>query len=173
MKQGKIDLNKAEAVWGRLGGEEGVERLLNGESEVITRCHSIDSDANPEIPMGWGVTIAEHRTIGQLELGVRKLHQYQHDKQKTGEIFRLHDLRKELENKIVPNANALDYFFKNQQLIPEHWKGKTIYFFGTIYRDLLGNLYVRYLVWKDECWCLGTDSLNNTYHDNIFALIIL
>ena len=48
--------------------------------------------------------------------------------------------------------NVLDYLLKNSQLIPEEWKGKAVFFWGTIFRDSDGSLYVRYLHWSGASW---------------------
>jgi hypothetical protein len=56
------------------------------------------------------------------------------------------ELQKEIKNPL--NVNVLDYLLKHKELIPEEWKRKFVYFWGTIYRDSGGGLYVRYL-----CWC--------------------
>lgn len=57
--------------------------------------------------------------------------------------------------KLVPNplnANVLDYLLENPTLIPEKWKDKCIYFWGTIYRNSDGDLYVRCLYWSGYRW---------------------
>jgi|ERR1035437_4131177 hypothetical protein len=50
------------------------------------------------------------------------------------------------------NSTALKYLLDNPKLIPEAWKGKYVYFWGTIYRDADGFLYVRCLDWRGGRW---------------------
>ena len=47
---------------------------------------------------------------------------------------------------------ALVFLMRHQELIPEDWKGKCIYFLGTIYCDKNGLPYVRTLEWYKERW---------------------
>jgi hypothetical protein len=49
------------------------------------------------------------------------------------------------------NATVLDYLLKNTHLIPAEWKGKYVFFWGTVYRDAEG-LYVRCLHWCEDGW---------------------
>jgi hypothetical protein len=62
------------------------------------------------------------------------------------------DLLKELGEESVLNANVLDYLLLHPEIIPEDWKGKYVYFWGTIYEYTLGRLYVRFLRFNDGRW---------------------
>ena len=62
------------------------------------------------------------------------------------------DLREELVGQLVYNANLLDFYLKNLHLILEEWKGKAVFFWGTVYRSPKGRLYVRCLYWSGERW---------------------
>ncbi len=57
-----------------------------------------------------------------------------------------------MKGKKVLNANVLEYLLKNPRAIPEEWKGKYVFFWGTIYRRSDGRLYVRCLVWDGSQW---------------------
>jgi hypothetical protein len=50
------------------------------------------------------------------------------------------------------SANVLDYLLAHPESIPEDWKGKWVYFWGTIYRNADGYLYVRFLCWRGVGW---------------------
>ena len=50
------------------------------------------------------------------------------------------------------NANVLDYLLAHPELIPEDWKNKYVFFWGTIYRYSSGGLCVRYLCWNGSKW---------------------
>lgn len=62
------------------------------------------------------------------------------------------NLHKELAGKQVMNACVLDWLLANQEQMPESFKGKAIFFWGTIYSDSGGNLYVRFLYWSGDRW---------------------
>jgi hypothetical protein len=85
--------------------------------------------------------------------------------QKGGKRIKGNELRKELVEGKVPvyTAHVLDYLLANPSLIPEEWKGKAIFFWGTIYRSSGGNLYVRYFVWGGTGWSWGCSWLDNDW----------
>jgi hypothetical protein len=105
----------------------------------------------PFVPNGW--TVEEHRKGGLWKWNPR-ISLYLSKKQKKGSIGG-HDLRKELSGQPVLNANVLDYLFAHPELIPEEWKGKLVFFWGTIYRNSDGYLYVRCLGWDGSRWRWG------------------
>lgn len=61
----------------------------------------------------------------------------------------------------APTSNVLQYLIENPSLWPEDWKGKYVYFWGTIFRGSDGYLYVRFGYWNegevvsDYCWLGG------------------
>ena len=123
--------------------------VINGLSEIKMIEHLINCDANPFIPDGW--IVEEHKKGGLYKFDPSKVSLYLSKKQVKGSI-QGHDLRKELEGKSVFNANILDYLLAHTELIPEEWKGKVVFFWGTIYRHSGGDLYVRYLYWVGSRW---------------------
>jgi hypothetical protein len=156
MKYPDITLGRVEAVWNKLGGEEGVQRLLSGASEIVIRKHLIDCDASPFVPDGWKVE--DHQKGGQFDWSAASVKFHLDAGQQNGKYLEGNKLRKQLSGKPVLNANVLDYLLKNPDLIPEDWKkdekGNTryIFFWGTIYRNSDGSLCVRYLYWLDGGW---------------------
>lgn len=130
--------------FGKLGK---VRDVLSGVASVTYPEHLIDTDASPFIPNGWSVE--EHNKGGFFMFNSGKGILYLSKKQKKGSIGR-YDLRKEL-NRSVMNANVLDYLLAHPELIPESWKSKNIYFWGTIYR-CSGRRNVRYLYWYGSKW---------------------
>lgn len=135
-----------------------VLKLMNGQLEIKPIEHLIDCDAVPFIPNGWSVE--EHKKCGLFKFDPAKTSLYLSKKQKKGSIGG-HDLRKELSDKPVMNANVLDYLLAHPELIPEEWKSKAVFFWGTIYRDSDGDFYVRCLGWSGSEWgwgCLWLDS---------------
>ena len=50
------------------------------------------------------------------------------------------------------SANVLDYLLSHTEYIPETWKEKHVYFWGTVYRHADGGLCVRCLCWRGVGW---------------------
>lgn len=117
-----------------------------------TKEYVIDCDAAPFTPSGWKVE--EHQKGGAFKWDAAKQADalYLSGPQKRGSYLEGNKLRKELKDKPVLNACVLDYLLANTHLIPESWKGKHIFFWGTIYRYSDGYLYVRYLYWIGDRW---------------------
>ena len=83
------------------------------------------------------------------------------------------ELRKELSNKgvAVLNANVLDYLLARPGLIPEEWKGKRTYFFGTIYCRPDGEPCVRYLYDLNDEWWTGFVWLNGIQFREVYIAV--
>ena len=113
--------------------------------------HIIDCDATPYLPEGWKGTVY-HKKGGMFEWNLAKVYLHLSPNQQDGKTIKGHNLRKELENEPVLNANVLDYLLAHPELIPEEWKGKAVFFWGTIYRDSDDDLCVRYLCWGGSQW---------------------
>lgn len=159
-------LSRVRAV---LNGQAKIVPVGEDSSRVITLNETtivVNLGASPQLPfagakveqhLGDGWAIAERRTDG-LYMNGRKVVLRLSKKQAGGKIIRGHELREELSDKPVLNANILDVLFENPHLIPEEWKkdkrGNTryIFFWGTVYRDSGGGLYVRYLCFDDGAW---------------------
>jgi len=128
-----------------------VLQVIAGQAEITYPEHLINTDAAPFIPEDWTWTVEKHLTNGIYKFSPDHVSLFLSDKQKKS-CIKGHKLRKELAGKPVLNANVLDYLLAHQELIPESWKGKTIFFWGTIYRSLLVGLSVRYLHWDGSKW---------------------
>ena len=163
MKYSDATFGLAEAVFNKLGGMEGAQRFLRGDAEVVIKTHTIDCDANPYVPDGWKVE--EHIKGGELVWNPDEVELYLCDKQKGGTIEG-NELRKLLKDKPVLNACVLDYLLANPQLIPEEWKGKAVFFWGTIYRHSRGLLCVRFLYWYDGGWYWSHNWLGCSWVDD-------
>jgi hypothetical protein len=175
MKYPDITLGRVEAVWNKLGGEEGVQRLLAGYCKVVVKEHVINCDADPFVPDGWGVE--EHQKGGPFTWDASKVKFYLSKKQKGSSYIEGNKLREELKGQPVYNANLLDYLLKNPHLIPEEWKkdekGNTryIFFWGTVYRRSDGYLCVRYLCWSDGGWRWSDGWLDHDWYDGSPAAV--
>lgn len=117
----------------------------------------IETDAAADPRDSW--CIEEHRGMGQVNLELRDdillmnerpVTAYRAAPQLEGGM-RGHDLRDHLATRRLLNANVLDYLLKHQDLIPRSWRGKRVYFWGTIYRDGGDYLCVRYMYWAGSC----------------------
>lgn len=123
---------------------------IGGESKT-SKLNAIDLDAAPRIPYdGWNVE--SHTKGGQFHWNKDKVKLHLSPNQMDGKAIEGNKLRKELAGLPVMNANVLDYLLDHPHLIPEEWKGNAVFFWGTIYRNPDGRLYVRYLVWNDGRW---------------------
>lgn len=130
--------------------ENFVHFINNGFNLQIIGNHKIDTNITPSLPFD-GATIEHHEKSGKMILDFSKFDLYLSEKQKTGSIVG-NELRKELKDKKVLNACVLDYLLANPYLIPEDWKGKAVFFWGTIFRGAGGSLCVRCLVWGGGGW---------------------
>jgi hypothetical protein len=113
----------------------------------------IDLDADPFVPDGWKVE--KHIKGGQFAFDPSAVKLHLDAGQQGGKSIQGHKLRKRLEKEPVMNANQLDWYLANPQHIPEEWKGKYVFFWGTIYRRRGGGLFVRYLCWGVDRWGWG------------------
>ncbi len=144
MKYGDVKLGQVEALLNKIGGEEGMKAILSGRATIAHKEHIIDLDADPLIPFNnWKVE--EHKKGGKFTWDSTKVELFLNKEQKEGGSIEGNELRNELIGEPVFNANLLDYLLDNPHLIPEEWKGKSVFFWGTIYCGFNGPLYVRYL----------------------------
>lgn len=111
----------------------------------------INCDDPPFCPEGF--VVEEHVKSGLLQWNkdLQKEALWRAAGQQSGKVLEGHDLLTELRGKPILNACVLDFLVANPDLIPDEWKGKCIFFWGTIYRSR-GNLYVRYLCWGAGRW---------------------
>jgi hypothetical protein len=138
-------------------------RVLLGHAVITVPEHLIDLDADPFTPNGWKVE--EHQKGGQFKWDASKVALYLSKKQQHG-VIEGNKLREELKGKPVYNANLLDYLLKNPHLIPEKWKGKYVFFWGTVYRDSGGSLCVRDLFWGGGGWSWSGRWLDRGWFDD-------
>lgn len=142
----------------RLATPEG-EELVGKIADLIVSAfrpqsgvYIVDLDADPFCPDGW--TVDEHRKGGQMEWDRTKVALYLSAGQQDGKWIKGDKLRMELKEKPVFNACLLDHLLAHPELIPESWKGKAVFFWGTIYRSRSpgGDLDVRCLYCHGDGW---------------------
>ena len=159
-----------DPVLGLGGNDENVKRLLKDDklcrkiAELIMAKHVINCDVDPFVPAGWKVE--SHKKTGIFKWDISSIKLYLSENQQGNKSIEGNKLRKELEKEPVLNANVLDYLLKHPELIPEEWKGKAIFFWGTIYRDSYGDLYVRGLSWGGDHWGWSCRWLDDDFYRN-------
>lgn len=147
-----------------------VRRVLLNQAEITVFEYVIDCDADPLVPDDWSVE--EHKNGGQFTWDICQTALYLSEGQQNNEWIGGFQLRRELAEKRVLNANVLDYLLDNLHLIPEQWKDKKIFFWGTIYRAPNGGgLCVRYLVCDDGEWCWDSGWVDDCWDASDFAAI--
>src|SRR3989344_6007829 len=157
---GREDLKRFRKSSSRVKAE--VAKLIKGNS---TSGNIIDCDADPFVPDGWKVE--EHKKGGQIDFDPAQVLFHLSTGQMGDKSIKGNELRKELADEPVLNANVLDYLLAHSDLIPEEWKTDTkgntcyIFFWGTIYRYSDGRLCVRYLFWNDGRWDWGRSWLDD------------
>jgi hypothetical protein len=146
-----------------------LQRIIEGNFNGTGGTHIIDCDAAPLVPEGWKVE--EHKKGGLIDLTKTTLMTFLTEGQKKGTVAG-NTLRKELADKPVLNANVLDYLLANPELIPSDWKGKAVFFWGTVYRVRDGRLCVRCLYWLGGRWRWGCVWLGRDWDSSSPALVV-
>lgn len=126
--------------------------IVRGTHEIKPIERVIDLSAAPFVPNYWEVV--EHKPGDLFHWNPNKLFLYLDDSQKNGRAIGGSELRQKLKGYKVFNAVLLDWLLQpeNQYLIPKEWKRKYVFFWGTVYRDAGGRLFVRYLYWRRSGW---------------------
>lgn len=147
-----------------------VRRVVLGNAEIQITKHIIDCDAAPFVPKGWAVE--EHQEGGQFNFKELLVQLSLIEGQQTGTLEG-NDIRKELAmelpDKLSLNANVLDYLLAHSEIIPGYWKGKDVFFWGTVYKDSEGDLCVRYLTRYDSKWDWNYRWLGSEWGSKLFA----
>lgn len=126
-----------------------VEAIISDKAKDDSNRPIIDCDADPLVMTGWKVE--EHRKGGQFNFDSSEVRLYLSNSQWGRATINGHELRKELSEKPILNANVLDYLLAHPQLIPDEWKEKAVFFWGTIYCSDESS-FVRYLSWRGGMW---------------------
>lgn len=144
--------------------------ILRGNGVVHVIRHPIDCDARPFTPNS--LTVHAHIKGGCLEWNPAKSKLLLSPLQMDGKVIDGNNLRRVLAETRKLNANVLDYLLLHPDLIPEEWKkdskGNCLFthFWGTIYRNLDGDLFVRYIFFIDGGWVSDIAWLGDTWDDN-------
>lgn len=137
------------------GNHQKYLSVAHGSHEIRPIEHTINCMENPEIPKG--MILSDHDAFGILHINTSQIEFYQSPRQKTVEGMDGKELRLELKNKRVLNANVLDFFLNNQCFIPIEWRkySHNIFFWGTTFLTSSNKEYIRCMYWGGECWVAG------------------
>lgn len=159
--------------WSKLAHSKETMRdirgVLLGHAEIVTS-DVIDCNADPFVPDGWSVE--EHQKGGTFKWNAANVALYLSEDQKNSKWIKGNKLRKALVGKPVLNANVLDYLLTHPHLIPEEWKSKAVFFWGTIYRSRGGHPHVRYLLWYIDRWDCHAEWIDLEWHDHDPAALL-
>ncbi|HPY08956.1 MAG: hypothetical protein ACOX0H_01690 [Patescibacteria group bacterium] len=152
-----------------------VLKVIRGQAKIKmneSSGHLIDCDAAPFIPSGnFNWSVEEHKKGGLFKFDPAKISLYMFGEE-GHDTNSGHDFRQKLMKKSVINANVLDYLLAHPELIPEDWKGKFIFFWGTIYHDLNDELFVRCLTYLSKwIWCYH--SLDEEFDSEAFVALAI
>jgi len=162
------------------------QEKINKELLGMIQCKESTSTFFPAVadpmPKKWKGSdwVVEHHDTSIKEVDFSKLSLYISPQQRHGKIIMGHYLHNEIKKEKVPVLNAciLDYLLLHPELIPEDWKqgawGKIprVYFWGTVYRDLVGDLYVRHLCWHGGACRWSYDWLDRYWCDQSPAAVL-
>ena len=126
----------------------------------------INCDKDPDVS-GLGLTIDNHQPGGVYQLNPSDVKTFSFESRSVS--TKGEDMLKKL-NKTGLNACVLDYLMSNNELIPEAWKSKQVFFPGTTFKDSGGNLCVRFIYWWDNRWIAGLLYLSESYDDKVAAI---
>lgn len=117
--------------------------------------HTIDCSAASMILEGQPIREEEQiasRFQGELIWSPEKVRLHLDDAQKSRSI-RGDTLRRKLAGLPVLPANVLYYLRSQQTIIPSAWRGKTIFFWGSVFRHSEDEAaYVECLAWDGSGW---------------------
>ena len=141
----------------------------------------VDLSTPPKLPFdgatieanaGGGKVKIEKRKDGELYVDGKKVILHLSERQQNGKVIQGHELREELTGKPVLHPNIMDALMEYPELFPESWKKdengniRYIFFWGAIFRDADGDLYVRYVYFGDGRWRVHDDWLNGGWRSS-------
>ena len=131
---------------------------------------TIDTTKQPSIPK-YLQSIEYHDTsMGTIKWNLKDISLHLEPEQKNG-YLKGTELRERLKRKPVLNTMVLDWLLEHPDEIPPEWKGKAVFFWGTIYRHSVGNLCVRCLYWNGSEWDWSYDWLDDGFDSDDPALV--
>lgn len=142
--------------------------VLRGAVKIVDIDHYI-GHVNPYVPDGWKLSVHKHND--KLKWNPENLQLYVHENQIGSKGMMGHILFEGLWRKRILNANVLDYLLSHLEIIPESWKWKDIFFWGTLYNNEKGDLCVRQLLWRGDRWDWSQKGVHEQWHKNSIAVL--
>jgi hypothetical protein len=102
------------------------------------------------LPDGW-VTVSPYPASDE-DSRPESIRLFQSRVQQQGRTIPVAEFAAELDWGSVLSAIVLDELLSHPDVIPLKWKGKAISFWGTRYRDDVGEIAIRYLFWNGIAW---------------------
>ncbi len=148
---------------------------LGAKVEIVVPEHHIIDCRQASMPKKWretGWKVEWHRNLGRqiFTPGAVRLHLA--EEQRDGRVVRGDKLRKILESEPVLTDNWLDFLLENPEFIPDSWKGKAVFFWGTGYRDPDDRLCVRCLDFIGGQWGWSYGRLGYDWFQMYPALVL-
>lgn len=113
---------------------EGLRLIINGTEKSLVVDHTIDCDADPQLP--GGCRVKTHQKGGLYKWDPEKIELYLGPQQSSRNGISCSKLEKIIARKRVLNACVLAYLLKHPSLIPQSWKNKYVCFWGTIFEGI-------------------------------------
>jgi len=129
---------------------QGLLDVIRGRAKVVMFRHIINCNVDPEVPDGWDV-VDHIRGSDQFEWDRNRIGLHITRRKRVGGLYHGQPFGDEVQQDLrhrclrVPNANIVDYLIAHPELVPEEWGADRVMFWGTVYRNPEGRLYVRYI----------------------------
>jgi hypothetical protein len=140
-------------MWARKRSYETVPAMMRA-FEAKETVFTVDTDIDPFCPRGW--RIESTRRCGRVEIDISRIERRLSKVQRDGGRLTCDQFLAEF-GWVGLTAHALDWLLAHKELIPESWKGRLLFFPGTVYQFHVGNRCIRYLVFEggDRGWSEG------------------
>lgn len=194
MAKNNETVDRIQSVWNKLGGEEGINKLLSGEWIVgepakIIKGRQLESSASKNTTIihvdrqalptysEWMKELVRplEERMGPKSFDVAKLDHYLFGKQKTNGYETGHAIQKHLEDEDLLKTclNLQDLIAiqaKGIDFFRAHFKGKAVFAWKSVVRNRDGDLYAPCLIEFDGRVGLGWRWLDDLCHENDPAL---
>jgi hypothetical protein len=106
--------------------------------------HIIDCDIQPVIPPSLvDVQVCQHLPGGKFEWDPNEITLHLCEGQEEG--IPASEVYQKLDGLPCVNGAVMDFLLEHQELIPEDWQGKAVFFWGTIFAGPSDCFYVGYI----------------------------
>jgi len=154
-----------QLMLGVRGGEISFKRAVGGIKSLLgsglAQQSVIDCDAKPFVPDGWRVR--RHFKMGPLKWHPNNVGLFLMPDQVTNGFAEGGYLRTRLRKEPVLNACVLDWLLARPELIPDEWKGNSVFFWGTEYIRDGGIVCIRCLRWSRKGWDWGYNPVKSLF----------